>query len=124
VVQHSPFLSSYGCGEKSVFKRGVLRKETRGMTQDEQRQLALGAVRSYLRGMRIDPMTVTAADAFVCLDELFHIEPDTLVSQWYWVSSDQQHRLFCREWRQWQVQQQQQQRVSARCGHTRDGGGR
>ena len=72
-------------------------------TMEEMRRIALGAVRSYLRQMKIDPLTATADDAEKALDDICRTEDSLIVHTW-WVqcNSGNQTRLFCREWREWQ----------------------
>jgi hypothetical protein len=50
------------------------------MNLAQQRALALGAVRSQLASMQLDPVTVSAEDAHVMLDELARACPDLVAS--------------------------------------------
>jgi hypothetical protein len=71
------------------------------MKKSEQRQIALGAARSYLRRQGIDPVTVSASAAFAALDDLERIAGDTMSSRWYASMNRNQERLFKSEWRKW-----------------------
>ena len=82
------------------------------MNKQNQRALALGAVCAQLRAMQIDPLTCSAHDAHVVLDDLARQAPDLVVSHWYYSASFAQMRVFYVEWEQWRRQQHQQQQVS------------
>jgi hypothetical protein len=82
------------------------------MNLAEQRVLALGAVRSQLTRMQLDPGTVSAEGAHVVLDDLARQCPDLIASQWYQAASSHQMQLFYVEWEQWRQGQQQQVHVS------------
>lgn len=82
------------------------------MTLAEQRAIALGAVRSQLRCMQLDPLAMSAEDAHVIVDDIARQWPDLVVSQWYRSASSYQMQLFYAEWKQWQREQQQQVQVS------------
>jgi hypothetical protein len=82
------------------------------MNLAQQRALALGAVRSQLARMQLDPVTVSAEDAHVVLDDLARQCPDLVASQWYQAVSSHQMQLFYVEWEQWRQGQQQQAHVS------------
>jgi len=67
-------------------------------TQAEQRQIARSATRSQLRRNGTDPETVTVAVALIVLDELARRDSSLVASIWYENASDNQIRLFKREW--------------------------
>ena len=71
------------------------------MTWIENCLLAVGAVRSQLRSMGVDPETVSPADAHAVLDDLSRSEPDLLVCQWYQAANDRQLSRFYEEWQGW-----------------------
>jgi hypothetical protein len=87
------------------------------MNLAEQRALALGAVRSQLTRMQLDPAKVSAEDAHVVLDDLARQYPDLVASQWYQAASSYQMQLFYAEWEQWKQGQQQQLQVSDHFQH-------
>ena len=71
------------------------------MTWIENCLLAVGAVRSQLRSLGIDPETVSPADAHAVLDDLSRSEPDLLVCQWYRAANDRQLSRFYEMWQEW-----------------------
>jgi hypothetical protein len=72
------------------------------MTQAEMRDIALGAIRSQARQMNIEPETMDADEALTVLDDIYRVDPDIIASVWYGEASDNQIKMFKREWRQWQ----------------------
>lgn len=68
------------------------------MKLQEQRQIALGAVRSQLRTWDLDPLTESAQDALKTLDDIARTEPKLIASIWYLQASDNQIALFIKEW--------------------------
>ena len=88
---------------------------TRGgarMTKAQLRETALRAARSYLREQGIDPAQVDAEAALAALDDLYRIDQATLASLWYGQTSDNQIRLFRREWRKARIEAMEQTRVT------------
>jgi len=79
------------------------------MTKYEMRQVAAGAARSLLR--QIGPLTgnESAEDAWLVLDELSRKpENENLVAvQWFKYSSENQYKLFNKEWERWQRKSKQ-----------------
>ncbi len=71
------------------------------MNQTEKRQTAIGATRSQMRSMGIDPKTETAADALTVLDDIARTEPNLVASEWYINASENQFKLFTKEWNQY-----------------------
>ncbi len=71
------------------------------MTKQEQRRLALGAVRSEAR-KHLNPTSLTAIEALAVLDDLGRSEPALIASQWYRDASDAQIKAFKKEWETWQ----------------------
>jgi hypothetical protein len=82
------------------------------MHLSDQRALALGAVRSQLRSMSFDPVTVSAEDAHRVLDDLARHCPDLVACQWYASASSYQMQLFYVEWERWRRGQEQPLHVS------------
>jgi len=75
-------------------------------TLAQQRATAIGATRAQLRRMGIDPNTVDADGAWAALTDMQYINPDLIAVIWmreayrrYEAGSDNQMRLFNREWR-------------------------
>src|SRR2546422_10942781 len=70
------------------------------MNMKEKRAIALGAARSQLRrlGTPLDH-SVAFQSVLEVLDDLHRSEPDLIASQWYANASDNQIKLFRREWR-------------------------
>lgn len=71
------------------------------MNKSEQRKIALGAARSYLRKQGIEPRTASANDAFAALDDLARLDGNLIASRWYVAMSKNQEKLFRREWANW-----------------------
>ena len=71
------------------------------MLKSTQREIAISTARSYLREQGIDPLTCESEDALIALDDLSRIESDKVGCQWYLSASDNQIKLFRREWRAW-----------------------
>jgi hypothetical protein len=68
------------------------------MKAQEIRQIAAGAARSYLRSMAIDPKTTDQSQALAALDDLARKDKDTIAATFYLKASDNQIKLFCKEW--------------------------
>ncbi len=70
-----------------------------GMTMQEKRSIALGAVRSQLRrlGVSID-RSISIDDVLCVLDDLYRAEPDLVASKWYANASEYQITLLRRDW--------------------------
>jgi hypothetical protein len=58
-------------------------------------------VRSDLRGHNICPLQVSAENALDVLDDLGRSIPGLIASQWYAKATENQIRLFKREWNRW-----------------------
>ena len=71
------------------------------MLKQEQREIAIGAVRSELRRAGVRPELVDWAGAFRVLDDLLRVEPTLIASRWYALATDNQLRLFKQEWERW-----------------------
>lgn len=74
-------------------------------TLAEQRQIAIGATRSYMRQMGIDPRARSADQAWESLDEIATTKPTLIASEWaveayrrYEIGQTNQIDLFSREW--------------------------
>jgi hypothetical protein len=72
------------------------------MTQQEARHIAIGATRSYLRSMGYTTDEMTAQDALAAIDDIARSEPGTIAGEWFINASDNQIKLYKREWRAWQ----------------------
>jgi hypothetical protein len=68
------------------------------MNQTIRRQIAIGAARSQMKKMGIDPKTETSSDALTVLDDIARCEPNLIASKWYNKASDNQITLFKRDW--------------------------
>lgn len=68
------------------------------MKQSEMRKVAAQAARSELRKRELEP---TLGSAEHILDDLARSEPDLIASMWWKGASDNQIKLFRREWRGW-----------------------
>ncbi len=71
------------------------------MRKETQRKIAISAARSYLREQGIDPLACDSEDALIALDDLSRLDSDLTGSQWYLAATDNQVKLFRREWRKW-----------------------
>jgi hypothetical protein len=72
------------------------------MSYKEMRQIALGAARSYLRSMDINPLDVDGNGALAALDDICRTESSLIVYVWYHqINSDNQIKLFKQEWNKW-----------------------
>ena len=72
------------------------------MNQTERRDIAIGATRSYIREQGAKPEWVSAEEAWRYLDNLARSEPTLIASEFYLEASENQVRLFWREWSRWQ----------------------
>jgi hypothetical protein len=70
------------------------------MNLAEMRRVATGAVRSQLRRQGINPKTVDADSALRMLDDIYRVDPELIASLWYGEASNNQIKLFKKEWRQ------------------------
>lgn len=68
------------------------------MSQAEQRRIALGAARSYLRTVGTPPSSATFAQAWEALDAVYRSDPALIAARWYIASSDAQVAAFKRDW--------------------------
>ena len=66
------------------------------MNLKEKRETAIGAARHQLRILDCD---FTIANAEEVLDEMAFVNPNLVASQWWLTASDNQWKLFCREWK-------------------------
>ena len=69
------------------------------MNQAEMRQIALRAARSRMRMMGIEPESSDSDDALAVLDDSYRVAPDTIAAIWYGNASDNQIKMFKREWK-------------------------
>jgi len=71
---------------------------TKRMTQREKRIFAVEAVRGACINMHQDPADLDSSAAVGLLDDLTHVDPGSVVVQWYLSASDNQIDLFEKEW--------------------------
>lgn len=72
------------------------------LTKAQQRDIAMGAVRSHLRMVGIDPRKASINQTESALNELMLYNPKLIAAQWYANSSKRQWLLWKTEWRKWQ----------------------
>jgi len=70
-------------------------------TQAKAREIALGAVRSYLRKMDIDPTTIDGDRALQSLNDLAMLSTATIAGHFGHFASLNQLDLFVRDWNHW-----------------------
>jgi hypothetical protein len=77
---------------------------TTSMHFDEARAVTLGAVRSQMRRLGIDVIGASVDDAYTVLDDICRQDRSTIAGDYYTMAlvSDNQMRLFARDWRRWQ----------------------
>ena len=71
------------------------------MNQTEKRQTAIGATRSQMRTMGINPKSENSQEALTVLDDIARSEPNLIASEWYIEASDNQIKLFRQDWNQY-----------------------
>lgn len=71
------------------------------MTRAQQRAVALGSARYYLRQMQVNPLEVSAQEAHAALDDYAQLYPAMVGSQWYASVTEQEMKLFYQEWESW-----------------------
>ncbi len=67
----------------------------------ELRREALEYARGQLRRLGENPEKASAEDAARVVDELAFCKPQSPIAKWWLASSENQYKLFCREWRAW-----------------------
>ena len=72
------------------------------MVKQTQRHIAIQAARSQLRSMGFTTDEMTSQSAQEALDDLSRSEPELVASEWYAEASNNQVKLFNREWKAWQ----------------------
>jgi len=70
-------------------------------TQADARDISIGAVRSYLRSMQIDPVTVNGDSALQSLEDLAKIDEKTISGHFMRYASINQLNLFVKDWNRW-----------------------
>jgi hypothetical protein len=68
------------------------------MTQHEQINLAVQAVRGQLRYYGVDPYSTDSQGALRVLDDMARVHPDLLACQWYAKATEHQVRRFRQVW--------------------------
>ena len=76
------------------------------MTKSEQRRIALGAARGYLRQQQIDPVEVSAEEALTALSDFPLIDKRLIAGIWFTNCTKNQVNLFVKEWENWRKQKQ------------------
>lgn len=71
------------------------------MNKKEMRETAIGAARSQARRNGCRPENLSAKEALGVLDDIYRVDPQVVASIWYGNASDNQIKLFCREWNAW-----------------------
>ena len=71
------------------------------MNQTEKRQTAIGATRSQMRTMGINPKSENSQEALTVLDDNARSEPNLIASEWYIEASDNQIRLYKKDWNEY-----------------------
>lgn len=77
-------------------------ESTMVQTKQEGRGYALSAARASLRDLGRNPVTETAQNALAVLDDMARQTPDLEFAKWYKDASENQLKLFGRDWRRWQ----------------------
>lgn len=73
------------------------------MNKQEMRKVALGAAKSELRRIGyLEPCRASSCVALKALDGFSQSDPGLVASQWYLAATDNQFKLFEREWQAWQ----------------------
>ena len=71
------------------------------MRRSEQRKIALGVVRSIARENHYDMLMMTGDVAHAILDDFARTHPQMWASEWYYTATDNELRLFYRDWSRW-----------------------
>ena len=91
--------------------RKVYKVDGRTYTLKEMREIAHGAARAQMRKMGIEPSERTAQEALAALDDLWRENWYLVAAIWYAEASDNQEKLFRREWKRWAYNTQVENRV-------------
>jgi hypothetical protein len=75
------------------------------MNMPEMRAVTVGAVRSHLRTLVKDPALACGEDVARALDGVARANPGTVAATFHLHASDNQYRLFMRDFRRWQRNQ-------------------
>jgi hypothetical protein len=78
----------------------------------QNREIALGAVRSEMRKNGFVPQRQSARTALAVLNEIALSDPGTRASWWYLNCSDNELTLFIRDWKKWCISQRGNDRTS------------
>lgn len=76
-------------------------------TWAERRDIAIGATRAQMRNNGLTTKDMTLDRAERTLDELTRANPNLVASHFWLEASDNQYKLFCREWKRWQKEEVQ-----------------
>jgi hypothetical protein len=71
----------------------------------ERRGITVGAVRSHLRTLDKDPALASEVEVARALDGVARANPGTVAEAFHLHASDNQYRLFIRDFRRWQRNQ-------------------
>jgi len=74
------------------------------MTRAQQRAVALSTARYQLRQLKVNLLEASAADAHAALDDNARRYPEMVGAKWYRSASEDELRLFYRDWCNWQQQ--------------------
>jgi hypothetical protein len=74
-------------------------------TQEQAREIAIGAVRSYMRSMSIEPSSQTSDQAYASLNDLAMQDGGTVAGHFSRFASINQLDLFVKDWNRWQKNQ-------------------
>lgn len=69
------------------------------VSPDSAREIAIGAVRSYLRSMGIEPLETSVEGAVDALDDLIRADKNTIAAGFAQYASITQLKKFQRDWR-------------------------
>jgi hypothetical protein len=72
------------------------------MNAQKRRETAIRAARAQLRS---NGQPITLDNAERTLDDMARTRPQLVAAQWWQTASDNQVKLFRREWRQWTLSQ-------------------
>jgi hypothetical protein len=67
----------------------------------QNREIALGAVRSRMRASGLYPERQSGKTALTFIDEIAREAPETRAAKWYVSATDNEICLFIRDWKKW-----------------------
>lgn len=72
-----------------------------GQTAEQRRAEILSAVRGEMRHVHFRPEDADSDGMIRFVDDLARRDPDGGIGRWYLGASENQIKLFCRDWRRW-----------------------